>query len=666
MTLYLTEPETANVDRITTLAEAILEDKLQDPAPQTHMLLADIEAQLSKYVNETIPPAWHYARAAFSACSGLIHRFGPTLEFWEPWLIEIRTLARGLNDNSWKDADQVRFLAQSIPFYRDMGNPFSLEQFSEVQRAPLFPMLSGILEDRYSGGRRFAIESEISSSAFLDDDPQRDSFCSLLLLESEVRVYGRLLLTGGPDSVAEPAQKQTLHLNNLLQSLIAACLGRHALWIYQATQLPDSWRGIELRLRSAFVRLIQRTPMRDSVVPNQGTHDYARTGTRAATVVSEQYRKIFFTASTEATHVQIVPVSSGMAAVSLVLSALATAHASDQDAPSQPRILELCFLGWTYFETRNLLRKLWKGRIETVTVGIDSVDAISANTDVLFLEPFSNQLETVGQGIDAVQVISQIVDTTELKTFIVDKTTDPFCLDGIESALSDDVLVVSVESLSKYLQYGDAFALGGAISLIARKDSAAAKRVDDLYDTILQYSGLQGQHMDPRLAWSLAPTRCLLEWRITRMRRNAMQIARALRDDNLGKVCHSEITGRVSTLIYVEFKLREELRKEISKILKAIESHAMSQAHKSTGDKSYELTFGSNDLARDLFYKYISHRSRVRLSTSFGFSLTSMTFVRGNGAIFVRISAGCEPVGEMAATYRQILRPILVEINSLT
>jgi cystathionine beta-lyase/cystathionine gamma-synthase len=211
-------------------------------------------------------------------------------------------------------------------------------------------------------------------------------------------------------------------------------------------------------------------------------------------------------------------------------------------------------------------------------------------------------VQTAGQGLDTRKLISEVANTGRPTTVIVDKTTDPFCLDGVDEVLSDGALLVSVESLSKYAQYGDALALGGVIALIAKKDSEAAKRADTLYKLIRQHASLQGQHMDPRLAWSLAPTRRLLEWRLTRMRRNAVLIAEDLRHDQIGKVYHAEVDSRPSTFLYVRFELRKEHKNNMQQAVRAVEEYTRSLVHKSIGDDSYEVTFGGGDRPRHLFH----------------------------------------------------------------
>ena len=179
-------------------------------------------------------------------------------------------------------------------------------------------------------------------------------------------------------------------------------------------------------------------------------------------------------------------------------------------------------MGWAYHETLHLLKRLLHGRVEYEAVALDGIDKLETSPDAFFLEPFSNYLKAPGQALDARRFISKIANIGKPITIIVDKTTNPFCLDGIDEVLADESLLVSVESLSKYMQYGDAIALGGVISLIAKASSKAAERAEALQETILQYAHLQGQHMDPRLAWSLAPTRKLLSLRLARMQCNAL------------------------------------------------------------------------------------------------------------------------------------------------
>ena len=310
--------DSAAIKRIEILADCILEDRLPLLVPgEVQAALSEINLALNQVDPEAIPPAWFFAKAASSACSDFIIRFGLANNVWQPWLSEIRNLAAGITANPWNNEEQVRLLAQCIPFYRNVSGDSPLGRYSQVQRKPLFPMLTDLLEDRYAWIGRFAIEDEITNSTTHDDDPGTDSLCSILLLESEVRVYGQVFLGGGADLVNEAAQKHTRHLVCLLGALIAATLGRHALTVRQGTLLPAAWYDVERCLRSAFIRVIQRTPLRDSAVPNQGTHDYVRTGTHAVGVVRERYREMFFDTFKNETQLHIEPVSSGMAAVSL-------------------------------------------------------------------------------------------------------------------------------------------------------------------------------------------------------------------------------------------------------------------------------------------------------------------------------------------------------------
>ena len=100
-----------------------------------------------------------------------------------------------------------------------------------------------------------------------------------------------------------------------------------------------------------------------------------------------------------------------------------------------------------------------------------------------------------------------------------------------------------------------------------------------------------------------------------------------------------------STLLYIRFKLGKEHTTDMEQMLRMVEEHARILVHKWIGDASYERTFGSEDLPRHLFYKYVSHQTPLRLSTSFGFSTTTLMFLRMDKTIWaanlgwVRIAA---------------------------
>ena len=163
----------------------------------------------------------------------------------------------------------------------------------------------------------------------------------------------------------------------------------------------------------------------------------------------------------------------------------------------------------------------------------------------------------------------------------------------------------------------------------------------------------------------MAPTRKLLEWRLTRMRRNAVLIADALRYAQIGNVYHAEVDSKLSTFLYVGLELRKEYRNDMERALRAIEEHARSLVHKSIGDDSYPIDF-FGDRQRHLFYKYVSHQTPLRLSTSFGFSTTALTFLGQRGVIYARISAGCESLPALFRLWEQLLVPIFLGVSNLT
>jgi hypothetical protein len=150
------------------------------------------------------------------------------------------------------------------------------------------------------------------------------------------------------------------------------------------------------------------------------------------------------------------------------------------------------------------------------------------------------------------------------------------------------------------------------------------------------------------------------------MRRNAILIATGLRESKIGKVFHSVIDNKPSTLIYIKFKLAREHTEDMDKMLLMVEEHARKLVHKWIGDPSYEKTFGSNDLPRYLFYKYVSHQTPLRLSTSFGFSTTTLMFLTMDKAIWARISVGCESLPALDQLYQKLLGPILLYVDRLT
>jgi hypothetical protein len=59
----------------------------------------EINSELNQVDPEAIPPAWFFAKAASSACTDFITRFGLASIDWQPWLSEIQNLATSIRAN---------------------------------------------------------------------------------------------------------------------------------------------------------------------------------------------------------------------------------------------------------------------------------------------------------------------------------------------------------------------------------------------------------------------------------------------------------------------------------------------------------------------------------------------------------------------------------------
>ena len=279
-----------------------------------------------------------------------------------------------------------------------------------------------------------------------------------------------------------------------------------------------------------------------------------------------------------------------------------------------------------------------------------------ATRDLLLLEPIGNTPD--GDVVDLVEVVKTVGAKGSPRTMILDKTLDPFCLDRVIPILPQAVVLVAIDSLTKFAQLGANVAIGGIASFIAKGEEARiraraiATRVRDLIAAL-------GQHMDIRLALAMAPDRMALETRISRMRRNALLLASWLRKDRPDVVGHADNGDVCSTLVYLAWTIPAPQESQLD-----FASHLEKLGVQGSPTSEWREAYGA------AVFDYLGEAlagsdltSPVRFGTSFGFSRTSIGSIplRDMTRFCLRVSAGVESIEGLREIYLGLREVVIHE-----
>lgn len=384
---------------------------------------------------------------------------------------------------------------------------------------------------------------------------------------------------------------------------------------------------IDAEFRTTFERILQGVPMHVGVTPDRGTHDYARSRHFARELVVEPYARIH--ALSPSMPAQYYPASSAMALLSdLLIFSIST----------MARPVRIGYLEHSYFETHEFLGNrlgFLKGRFKLIEIP-QNAGANKYDLDVVLLETIGNHPK--GIALDDVWVRKFLRNLPAVKIVIIDITLDPFRMQDYARYIPKGTVFVAIDSLTKYAQAGTNVAIGGMATIIAGKSGEAKKRAEQLWQWLQDMTRLLGQHMDPRLAISLVPSREILKERIHRMRRNASLIAQVFRKMCAGNVRHASSGKTASTMVYLKGCINwGELK--TSELARFHKERRITEEHRAELLTEYKSNYirpeGEGDKTAAI----------VRLSTSFGFSVTSVHIIepkKAGNEFWIRVSAGIE------------------------
>ena len=261
--------------------------------------------------------------------------------------------------------------------------------------------------------------------------------------------------------------------------------------------------------------------------------------------------------------------------------------------------------------------------------------------------------------IDLAAVLGACPGESSPATIIIDKTLDPFCADRLIPLLPKNVLLVVIESLSKYWQLGTNLSIAGIASLVA-SGPIATRRACHLATRLRKLIEALGQHMDPRVVLAMPPYREALEARLSRMRRNARLLANWLRRNQRGTVRHADAEDTCSSLVYLSWSIPTAKRSELN----------FSGALEQRGSPK-EQTLEWRDAYVSAVVSYLEEMlsddyllSPVRLGTSFGFSRTAISPVpKSTTECQLRLSAGLENIEALRKIYI-VLRDLVISEGS--
>jgi len=227
-----------------------------------------------------------------------------------------------------------------------------------------------------------------------------------------------------------------------------------------------------------------------------------------------------------------------------------------------------------------------------------------------------------------------------LKVVIADVTLDPLSVRQLWRAVPNDVVLIFIDSLTKYAQCGLNMAVGGMAGVMCAKGNTLGKRLAVQLERMPVWLG---QHMDPRLALALIPSRTLFVERLRRMRRNARLIAQWFERIAPGSVRHAADREAASTLVYIRGRIRWAVvpaDSDLYQFRRMRKGRRRTEAFLRSFEHDYLRPWDERD----------EGPSVVRVSTSFGFSITSMHGIADPSdpdGFWLRISAGVESLEQL-------------------
>jgi cystathionine beta-lyase/cystathionine gamma-synthase len=398
---------------------------------------------------------------------------------------------------------------------------------------------------------------------------------------------------------------------------------------------------VDADLRWAFEQILQGIPLSVGMTPDRGTRDYARSEHIAREVVVERYAAMH--SLPRSSRAKYVPASSAMAILSDVLLLASGTSARTR----QRRTAVIGLVGRTYFETREVLARLLSLATRTARVVTASLDtkATARRLDALVVEPIENHPDGTARSLAGLR---RLVSKLRPGIVVIDVTLDPLVLRRLTRFIPPQTVCVVVDSLTKYAQAGSNVAIGGIATVIPGKSSGARKRAQSMVDWLHTMNRLLGQHMDPRLAITLVPSREVLEERLRRMRRNAKLVADVFRRIVPDRVHHARHGRTVSTLVYLVCTInwRATAVEPLMRFRRWPKGAARTTALLRGIESDFIRPVGEGEREAAI----------LRLSTSFGFNATSahsLVHPQATGDDFwVRVSAGMESVEHLDSVIR--------------